>query len=256
MLTDPAAIVAIRRSNRALCEQIAQWEPLDYGTAFCSPAFTALSEANQLREVWLESVDGETAFLRAESYYRERHLTCYRWTPAASQPLDPVEALLLSKGWRRRDLTVMKLTDIELGRAPVNDAIRILPARAMPKALRQTYAGDGPRAEVRAALASERLNDSNYDLFVAMLDGHPAGRIGYLEVGDIARLASVFVAPNFRRRGVGLAMAAHFLRLVRRLLPRAVVTCTEAENTGGLAFLRRCGFTAAGTLIEFDRPSG
>jgi GNAT superfamily N-acetyltransferase len=167
-----------------------------------------------------------------------------------------VEAVLVPKGWRRRDLAVVKLADLELSHARLNDAIRILPARAMPKAFHQTFAGDGDLAEARARLASERLNDSNYDVFVAMLDNQPAGRIGYLEVGDIARLADVFVMPDFRRRGVGVAMAAHFLRLVRRLLPRAVVACTEAENGGGLEYLRRCGFVAAGTLTEFERPVG
>jgi GNAT superfamily N-acetyltransferase len=255
MVTDLEALAAMRRSDRALCEQVAAWEPLDYGVAYCSPAFPALGDANQLRDVWLADTDGDTAYQHADSYYRERHLTCYRWTPAAAQPLEEVEAVLLPKGWRRRDLTVAKLTDLALAGAPGDAAIRILPARAMPKAFRRTFANDGPHAETRAGLASERLNDSNYDVFVAMLDNLPAGRIGYLEVGDIARLADVFVIPEFRRRGVGLAMAAHFLRLVRRLLPRAVVACTEAENAGGLAFLLRCGFSAAGTLTEFERPS-
>ena len=255
MITDLEALSAMRRSERALGEQVAQWEPLDYGVAFCSTAFPTLGEANQLREVWLADQDGETVYTRAESYYRERRLTCCRWVPIAAQPLEPMEALLLPKGWRRRDLAVVKLKDLELSHAPLNAAIRILPARAMPKAFHQTFAGDGDLAAARAGLALERLNDSNYDVFVAMLDNHPAGRIGYLEVGDIARLADVFVLPEFRRRGVGAAMAAHFLRLVRRLLPRAVVACTDAENPAGLDFLRRCGFLTAGTLPEFERPS-
>jgi GNAT superfamily N-acetyltransferase len=256
MVTDLEALAAMRRSDRALCEQIAQWEPLDYGMAYCSPAFHVLGDANQLRDVWLADMDGETAYQHAESYYRERHLTCCRWIPAAAQPLEQVEGLLLPKGWRRRDLAVAKLTDVNLAGTPINTAIRILPARAMPKAFHQTFADEGSQADSLADLASERLNDSNYDVFVAMLDNRPAGRIGYLEVGDIARLADVFVVTEFRRRAVGLALAAHFLRLVRRLLPRAVVACTEVENATGMAFLRRCGFSAAGTLTEFDRPSG
>jgi GNAT superfamily N-acetyltransferase len=148
----------------------------------------------------------------------------------------------------------MKLANADLTRDPADVSIRILPARAMPNAFRQTFADGAPRADARASLVYERLNDSNYDIFIAMVDDQPAGRIGYLEVGDIARLADLFVLPKFRRRGVGLTLTAHFLRLARRLLPRAVVTCTEAENDAGTTFLARCGFSPAGSLTEFDRP--
>lgn len=254
-MSNPVDILsAVRRSDQALCEQVARWEALDIGVAYCSTNFPILAVANQLRDAWLAEVDGPSAYERAETYYRERHLTCLAWTPASGQAIEPLEGLLTPKGWRRVDRLAMSLTDWSILESESEATIRVLPARAMPKAHRQTYADAGASDEETAA-AIERLNDSNYDAFVASIDGRPAGRIGYLEVGDIARLSELWVEPSLHGRGVGPALLQHALQLARRLLPRAIVTAVEVTNTKGRDFLVRCGFESGGTLTHFARPS-
>ena len=60
---------AVRRSDQVLCEQLATWEPLEFGVAYRSPEHATLAAANQLRDVWLETVPGETAYERTEAHF-------------------------------------------------------------------------------------------------------------------------------------------------------------------------------------------
>lgn len=253
-MSDPTGIVtAARKSEQALCEQLSEWESLPYGVAFWSEAFAWAAEANQLRDVWLADMDGETAFERSEAYFEQRGLKCGRWTPASGQAVEPVAELLLRHGWQKKTSMVWGLSSWALLEAPADESIRVLPARAMPKALRATFDDGAPDSDRRAELAAERLNDSRLDLFVAMLDGKPVGRVGYLQVGDIARLSELFVLSESRRIGVGRAMATRFLQLARRLLPQAIVACSDIDDAPSAAFLGAMGFTPAGELEHFER---
>lgn len=244
---------AVRRTDQALAEQVARWESLEFGVAYCSKAFASLAAANQLRDVWLAEIDGETAFGRAEAYFAERNLTCRAWAPAAAQEVEPLEAVLVPKGWQRVDALAMHLTDWSACDAQIEPAIRVLPARAMPKGYRRSFAEAGASDDETNA-AFERLNDANYDAFVAMSGDQPVGRAAYLEVGDIARLADLFVAPPHRRHGIACGLIRHVLQLARRLAPRALVASVPACDTAGADFLRRAGFSPAGMQTQFVRP--
>ena len=253
-IPDPTGLVtAARKSEQALCEQLCEWESLPYGVAFWSEAFPWAAEANQLRDVWLADVNGQSAFEQAEVYFEERGLKCGRWTPASGQAVEPVAELLLRHGWQKKTSTVWGLSSWSLLEAPADESMRILPARAMPKALRETFNDGAPDSDRRAELAAERLNDSRLDLFVAMHDGKPVGRVGYLQVGDIARLSELFVLSDSRRIGVGRAMAMHFLQLARRLLPHVIVACSKVDDAPAAAFLGAMGFSSAGEIEHFER---
>jgi len=245
-------LAAVRRSDRAMAEQLSTWESLDFGVAHTSPQFADLPEANQLREVWLADVRPEEAYARTEAYYAERGLSCRRWTPSSGQDPQPIETFLVPRGWQRIEHAVFGLADWATAEIAPPPAVRVLPARAMPRAYQQTFAEE-PGAQGAAAV--ERLNDANLDVFVAVADGRPAGRISYLEVGDIARLTDLYVLSPFRGRGLGRCLAAHALRLARRLLPRAVVVSVDASSGRAVTFLHRCGFSECGRLVHFLRST-
>ena len=134
-----------------------------------------------------------------------------------------------------------------------DETIRILPARAMPKAYRRLLSGGGPGGEDLIESIFRRLDDPNHEPFVAMADRQAAGKIAYLEVGDIARLADFAVASHAEGRGIDRALIAHFLRMARRLLPRAIVARVPAEDHDTKTLLEDCGFSVAGTLTQFHR---
>lgn len=243
-------VAAVRRSELSLAEQVSQWEALPYGVAYWSDAFPASADANQLRDVWLADVDGETAYERAEAWFAECGATCGRWTPASGQAEGPVAKVLAARGWRRVEMAAFGLSRWAWMEDPARPEARILPARAMPKAFRATFdAGTSHDAD----LAAERLNDSRSDVFVAVRNGTPAGRIGYLQVGDVARLTEVYVLPASRGAGVARAMVSHVLQLARRLLPKALVASCRADDAAATAFLSHCGFSREGETVQFER---
>lgn len=247
-------ISAARRSNRAWCEQLGMGESLDFGVAYASPEYPRLADANQLRDAWIADADPQTVYERVEAYYAERGLLCRMWTPASGQSVAPIESLLLALGWRRSDLTAMGLVSWDSENLPLEfESIRVLPARAMRRAYQSTVSDAWQGDSARIESAVDRLNDSHYDAFIAQIDGEPAGRIGYLEVGEIARLCDFWVSPAYHGRGVDHALAAHFLRTARRLLPRYIVACIDATDAGGRALLERHGFAVAGELPRFVR---
>lgn len=230
-----------------MVEQVSQWDSLDYGVAYWSTAHPTLPEANQLRDVWLADITADEAYAQSEAYFAERGARCGLWTIASSQSEGPVRDLLTGKGWQRLETTVLSLARWDLTEAPVETTIRILPARAMRKAYRATF--DDSSTDGDAAVT--RLDDSNLDEFVATIDGAPAGRIGYLSVGDTARITNAFVLPAFRGHRVEFQLMAHVLRLARRLLPKIIVS--GADTAEAQSFLNQCGFESASTTVEYRR---
>lgn len=253
MHDDPLA--AIRRSDQVLCEQVAQWEPLEYGVAYWSNDFPDAIAANQLRDVWLADLDGPAVLKRAESFFAGHGVRCRCWVPAAGQDDGAVADLLLSRNWRRIDRTVMTLSDWSLCDVPDDPAVRVLPARAMRRAYLSTHGEIADTGDVDRGIAQARLDDTCHNAFVAVLDGEPAGHAAYQEVGDVASVPDIYVHPRFRRRGIGLALAAHLLRLGRRLLPKLLVAAAPADDAVAHTFLNRCGFQACGaTTTVFVDP--
>lgn len=253
MLSEVEIISAVRRSDQAWCEQVCQWESLGFGVAYSARDFTSLAEGQQLRDVWLNQVDPQAAYEQTETFFGERGLTCSVWALSPEQDVQQAESLLAPHGWQRQDWLAMGLSRWDLASEEVDELIRILPARPMPKAYRQSLSDSAPGDADGIEAGFRRLDDANYDPFVAVVAGEVAGRAGYLEVGDIARLADFFVSQKFRDRGIDRALVAHFLRMARRLLPRAVVARADARDEQAKAFLQSCGFSAAGTLTHFRR---
>jgi GNAT superfamily N-acetyltransferase len=251
-------VSAVRRAEQAYCEQVTQAETLDFGVAFTSGAFPHSADGNQFREVQLGGTPIAEAFEAVERYYAQRNLTCFRWVPAMNEPLDAYDAFLPSRGFIRRDRLALVMADWP-ATAPPDPAVRIIPARAMRRAYRATFLdpGDSRWSEESkgrmADEAEERMNDANYDVFVAMLGDRPAGRVGYHEVGDIAALRDLYVVQAVRRAGVGRALTMHVVMLAKRLSPRLLVTSLADDEPPGSRYVGRIGFVPVGRMAEFDR---
>ena len=128
----------LHRTSQAYCSQLCEKQTLQYGIAYYAQRFAPLPEANQFREVVVQNgALLPVAFAETESWFGDRQLRCDRWVPAVDQPPDPLGAFLSEKGFRPRRLNAMILTEwIDLH--PLPD-VRILPARAMRAAFRDTF---------------------------------------------------------------------------------------------------------------------
>lgn len=237
------------RTTQAFGQQLCEKETLDHGIAFFHPRFASLPEACQFREVLISgTANVAEAFAAAEAWFSGKKLCCLRWSPAEGQPVAPLAEVLIPRGFRRRDWTVMALTRrVEL---PPSEGIRILPARAMRAAFCETFRDD---TNLLADAYLERLDDPQLEMFVAVSDQGAVGRGGLFQVGDIARIVEPRVLPGSPAGDVERALFAMVLGLARRLTLRIVLIQVEREDAATKDRLTRFGFADAGEFVEFDR---
>jgi hypothetical protein len=251
---------SLLRTTQAWCSQLCAKQTLDYGIAYYSQRFPGLPEVNQFREVIVEeTVKIPVAYEQAEEWFAEKGLFCYRWAPAEGRPSEPLSSFLEAQGFRPRQDVAMLLTDwVHLEPVP---GVRILSARAMRGAFRRTLTGSSPpgRACDDAVEAYvERLDDPQFDMFVAMKDKRPAGRCALYQVGDIARIMDLAVPDLHAAPGVTHALLGHVLALAKRLVMRNICTQLHSEDSAVRALFESAGFVADGEIVEFQRarPAG
>ena len=68
--------------------------------------------------------------------------------------------------------------------------------------------------------------------------------------------SSIYITPETRREGVGLALAGAALEAASRLGVHAVIAQICVENVAGLALAERLGFARVGVLREVGRKFG
>lgn len=242
-----ATLAAIRRAEQVYFEQIAERCTLEYGIAFYAPEYPEAPGDNAFREVLVDTEAGlAPAWSEVSAFYGARQLTCRRWVPSSEQNVELLADFLAERGLAPRRFVAMRLRDWP--HLPVNEAVRVLPARAMRKAFRALH--DSPSD---AGLSEQRLDDAQFDVSVALLDGQPAGRCGLLQVGEIGYICDLYVAESFRRRGVATRLLDEVLQLARRLMMKVVCAKVPAGHGAALALCEAHGFIEDGVLFEFDR---
>lgn len=252
-----STVGALLRTSQAFYSQLCDKQTLEHGIAYYSRRFAGLAEANQFREVVVEDAARiPPAFEEAERWFQQQGLFCRRWAPADGTASDELRSFLVSLGFAPRTLAALALTGwIDLrGGADV----RVLQARAMREAFRQTFvdADSPPSPAMRRLLADayeERLDDPQFDAFVALVDGRAAGRCALYQVGDISRLMDLCVLAPYADRGVDAALAAHALALAKRLAARTICLGIPTEDAGRRDWFHRVGFVEDGTVVEFER---
>ena len=250
---------SLLRSTQALRSQLCGKQTLEQGIAYYSERFANLPEANQFREVVVGSSEQiVAAFDEAQAWFSERDLRCHVWAPAGGEASPELAAFLAARGYEERGYLAMTLaTWVEI--EPVGD-VRILPARAMRAALRRTFhdaatSSDTGDADELADAMDERMNDPQFDVFVAMIDAKPMGRCGLYQVGDIARVVDLCVSGTFRRDDVERALTAHVLAMAKRLQMRNICVQVDEGDAKRRAWFGAYGFVADGRVVEFERPA-
>ncbi len=266
---------AVLRATQARCLQLSESISLDWGVAYTSDRFRDFGEANQIREVVIDPAECiPAAFEAVEGHYSALGLTCLRWAPAADQGTDELDRFLVSRGFEREEFTAMAVA--EWVEYPEDKSVRVLPARAMPKALgvilreasmreggtgsdpacTQKGSDPGPKAGVGVSpveAAIERLDDPQTETTVAMVQDRPVGCCSFFEVGDIGLVTDFFVEEQFRDGVVGQLLVGHVLKLSRRLQKRVTCLRVGSDDAWAISIFQRCGLHADGKLTEFAR---
>jgi ribosomal protein S18 acetylase RimI-like enzyme len=103
----------------------------------------------------------------------------------------------------------------------------------------------------------ERLANTNTATFVATIDGKDVGLVTGIRHWDQpgeAALASMWVAPDYRRLGVGAALIESAIAWAQTQRYTAVRLEVADENAPAIAFYERMGFTATGRVSTLPPP--
>lgn len=250
-----STVSSLLRTTQAYCQQLCEKQTLDYGIAFYSERFATLPQMNQYREVVIENpARVPDAFDEAERAFREQGLTCCRWAPAVDQPIEAIESHLAEHGFTQRAIDVFLLTSWPEGAE--DPSVRILPARAMRPALRAllpktAQAQQNPTPDLYAEALEERMDDPQFDMFVAIHEEAPAACAALYQVGDIARVVDLHVTKE--DDAVVRALMTHLLATARRLAFRTICTSVDRADTRFRRLVESLGFSHDGETVEFDR---
>lgn len=248
---------SILRSTQAYCIQLCDKETLDFGIVYHSTRYSSLPGINQFREVVIEDPKNiPNAYQQAEQWFQEHQLTCHRWAPADGKGSDELDSFLSERGFTLRSFTAMALTkwpDLDQ-----TNPVRILPARAMREVYREILLSTSNNPEtnlLNLAIQSgeDRLDDPQYDMFVATLDKKPAGICALYQVGDIARVMNLNVIHTFSDAAIDQALLTHVLSMARRLTMQNVYVLVDSENVVQRKWYESHGFIADGEIVEYHR---
>ncbi len=249
---------SILRITQAYCLQLCEKETLDFGIVYYNASFDSLPDVNQFREVLIQDVSNiPRAIEQAQKWFSEHNLTCHRWVPADGQETRELTTHLTALGFERKQFVAMALASWGKDETNGHKDVRILPARAMRSAYRETLSSsyaqyDGKLKDLAIEAAETRLDDPQYDMFVATVNQKPAGRCALYQVGDIARVMDVFVDPAFADFCVHDALLAHVLAMAKRLTMQHVYVLIE-ENATLQTWYEKLGFVTDGKIIEYQR---
>ncbi|MCH7872590.1 MAG: GNAT family N-acetyltransferase, partial [Planctomycetes bacterium] len=252
---NPAATMAVRMSNQAYYRQISDDETLDNGIFYFSAEHPTLDACNFVADVLIEEMGAtpQAAFESIEAAFTQRGVKCCRWMPAAGQPVETLDKLLSPRGFLREE--TIALTRVPNPVPEVERRYHILPARAMRRAcstlLTQRFADRGEQADALLELQLSRMDDPQFDAYVAMTDDQPAGYLALHQVGEIGRIRDLYVAKSHRTAGAATALLNYALATAQRWSLRPICVEIPAGAVGPRTLLDKAGFEEGGRLVHF-----
>ncbi len=258
-MMERSTVNSLLRCTQAYCNQLCDKHTLDFGIVYYCERFPRVAQLNQFREVIAESSEEVLAAVaEADACFSQCGLQCHRWAPALGRASASLSARLGELGFERRVERALRLTEWPTWDVP--QGVRVLPARAMRAAYQETldaapsFREDACSEDV-AKVASERLDDPSFDMFVALVHDKPAGRCALYQVGDLAQVRDLTVLPEFENAGVERALLKQVLAMAKRLTIRHVLASVPVIDTIRSDWFQQAGFVMDGEIEEYGRTA-
>jgi GNAT superfamily N-acetyltransferase len=238
---------------------LAEPDGLACGTAYANPQLPNVHQANRVLDAALPAGMGaDEAFGLVTKYFEQKNSRCWQWVMNPSAPAEqtaPLVEYLLAHGHAARTESILSMDRISAhGIKPPSLPLQIIPARASYKharmLLEQCAADD--REPQLADAGVMHLDDPHYDALLALHEGSAIAMAGVLSVGEIARIAQVFVSAAHRRQGVGATMLARALEICARSLHKHIFLSVTPDQTAAAALYRQFGFRELGTFTTYQ----
>lgn len=231
---------------------------LDCGTAIVNPRLSAVREANGVLDAALmPGTSAAAAFDEVQRHFAAAGSVCRRCVlnPSASpDQAAPLIDHLLQRGYTKTARDVLHLPRLPQTAIAETAGLKIIPARAgfrQLRALTEENAANAPQV-VEAALL--HLDDPHFDALLALKDGVAVAFVGVLIVGELAGIQSLFVSPDFRRRGTGRTMMSRALEICVRSLSRHVLLSVNPTDESAVRLYGELGFEKIGECVSYAAP--
>ncbi len=199
--------------------------------------------------------DAAAALRELDAFYESRGARCSRVRVAAGADRRAMDDAFAAAGYAPRPILAWRATSASTS-GPSPPQLRVVSARALRRAytalLNERAGGNADSRLIEHEL--DRLDNPQFDVWVAEIDGAPGGCIALLQVGPIGGLFDLYVRPDARRRGVGSALVEYALGAARRWTLRQVFAGCGESNAPACALATRLGFRQDGILPAFCRP--
>jgi hypothetical protein len=143
---------------------------------------------------------------------------------AAKEQTAPLVEALLTAGWTACPLNILyRNQKTNLAVNPAIEGLKIIPARASYRHYGQLMEDRANIGGTPMPLAMSHLDDSHFDVLLALKDGNAIGSIGVLTSGEVGTIREWYVTPQQRHRGVGQLLLTRALEIATRGMLRHVM---------------------------------
>lgn len=253
-----ALVRAIRRADAALAACTSEQESLDAGTVYLASGRAAVPFANFAADLRLpEGVAAPDAVASVLAPFKAVNVRC-AWLDANESAWPaPLADAASAVGFAPLSHTVFLLDGYKPA-PPRNQPPQIIPARSSYPLVRQIferqavteYRAQGAAIKEFASAFVDQLDEVKAELFLALIDGRPAGVAGVLGLGQIGVLIPAYTNPDFRGKGVAGALMAHVLDFASRALFENVIIHRH-DGCPAIPFYTSLGFKPAATFTRY-----
>jgi len=256
----PADLVRLfHRTQLHWVRHLGEETQLDAGVAFTNPELAGISDANGIIDAALPpDATPVQAVEEVRRHFQQVGTACRQWifNPAApDSQTKPLVEFLENAGWRAHRYDILRLGRRE-GVVPDAPGLTIIPARASFRLARELAEEEARECGVPqlADASMSHLDDPHWDVAIAVRDGRAVARAGVLAVGDVGRVDHLFVAPAYRRQGIGRTMMNRVLDVCARSLFKHVMLRVRPDQDAAVGLYSRLGFHRIGQLVAYREP--
>jgi ribosomal protein S18 acetylase RimI-like enzyme len=244
----------VRAASRVMMETGARVEPRPWGAFISSPTFPLYDLGNcAWIDRWPHGFTVENVIEEVAERCAEHRIPKERIYFMDSRLALPVQAALEEAGFSARasyEMIHLRRTDVEpRADVTVKEATRAEDIAAVWTLMGEGLGEDGfPEEDARQVLAFSppKYETLSIHLFLAEVNGHPAGHATMFSHGGVGYILDLFTRTSDRRRGVGSALVLHLVSASREAGNRITGLTTSSTNGPAQTLYRKLGFFAAG----------
>ncbi|MEM3770296.1 MAG: GNAT family N-acetyltransferase [Candidatus Bathyarchaeia archaeon] len=141
------------------------------------------------------------------------------------------------------------MSHIKIRRANENDVWRLM-------SLAEEFMHSTATRKERLSILKSSLKDSDYELWVAEMDGEVIGFIDLWSIhdfchgGKLTYIQNLYVAPKYRRLGVGSKLLQKIIKMAEKKGALEIHAVTGFENESAIRLYRKHGLEKESLQLE------